>query len=95
VLLLAFVNKMDIKAKDKTSKECILTRFLAWCNSSLPFAFASSKYFARRRRGSPASSITENETTGFNSRPLSPNRKTGIEYTGFHGGLYPIILPRS
>jgi hypothetical protein len=65
VLLLVFVNKMDITARYKTSKECILTRFLVWCNSSLPFAFASSKYFARRRLGSPASSIAEHETTEF------------------------------
>jgi len=65
VLLLVFVNKMDIKAKYKTSKECILIRFLVWCNSSLLFAIASSKYFARRRLRSPASSIAEHETTGF------------------------------
>jgi len=59
VLLLVFVNKMGIKARYKTSKECILTRFLVWCNNSLPFA--SSKYFARR----PASSIIEHETARF------------------------------
>jgi len=53
---------MIIKARHKTSKECILTRFLVWCNSSLPFAFASSKYLACRRLVSPASSIAENET---------------------------------
>jgi hypothetical protein len=65
VLLLVFVNKTNIKARHKTSKECDFSRFLVRCNSSLPLAFASSKYFARRRLGSPTSSIAENETTGF------------------------------